>query len=245
MIRVHSSFHKCLTLFYLRVMGSLYTRLRPWSKRFAHYESIQGLFYNNLDKHRVVSVNGFAVDIERLGEAFRLVRFVRDPRDLIVSGYHYHKRGAEPWFRHVSPTPAYWAAINANVPAGMPPGVSYAEYLSGLNVEDGLLAEIEFRRFHLESLRQWPQDERIRVYRYEDILGNEAAVFADIFCFYELSLLERKLASRLADFYALRRRGNDAHIRNPQPGQWHELFTQRVENEFNASYGDSVALLGY
>ncbi len=109
MIRIHATLHKCLTMYYLRVMGGALNR--PWrGKRFEHVESIQGLFYNRMQSLRVISCSGFAVDTARLGDDFRIVRFVRDPRDLIVSGYFYHHRGAEPWFRMRAPTEAYWQA---------------------------------------------------------------------------------------------------------------------------------------
>lgn len=77
-------------------MGTLYNRLRPWSERFRHYASLQEDFYRNLHRHRVISANGFAVDLDRLDGDYRIVRFIRDPRDLVVSGYFYHRRGAEP-----------------------------------------------------------------------------------------------------------------------------------------------------
>lgn len=245
MIRIHSSFHKCLTMYYLRIMQTLYQRYRPSSSRFAHYESIQGLFYNRLRDHRIVSVNGFAVDPERIDGDFRIVRFVRDPRDLVVSGYFYHRRGAEPWFRMRAPTAEYWAAINGNVPPQMPGGISFAEYLQGLSVEQGLIAEIEFRKFHLESLREWPRDERIRQFRYESILGNEAAVFAEIFDFYGLTRLEKLAAVKLARHYALQNRAGDRHIRDPLPGQWQEHFTPAVRDYFDDRYRDVIDELGY
>jgi hypothetical protein len=127
----------------------------------------------------------------------------------------------------------------------MPPGVSFAEYLQGLNLEKGLIAEIRFRRFHLESLRQWRSDERIRLFRYEDILGNEPAVFREIFAFYELPRYEALLGTRIAKHYAARKRGNDAHVRNPHPGQWREYFTPGALADFNARYADIVHALGY
>ena len=245
MIRIHSSQHKCLSTYYLRIMRTLYSRYRPFSNMYEHYESIQGLFYNNLHRHRIVSTNGFAVDVDRLDDDFRIVRFIRDPRDLIISGYFYHLRGAEPWFRMRSPTPEYWAAINGNIPGDMPRGVSYSEYLQSLSKEEGLVAEIQFRKFHLESLRNWPQDERIKLYRYESILGNEVQVFADIFDFYQLTRFEKLIGTRLAGHFAFNNRKDDKHIRNPSPGQWREHFTPAVIAYFDKRYRDIVDDLGY
>ncbi|MEM7450154.1 MAG: sulfotransferase domain-containing protein [Pseudomonadota bacterium] len=244
MIRIHATLHKCLTMYYLRVMEG--TLNRPWRKtRFEHVESIQGLFYNYLKARRVISCSGFAVDTTRLGKDFRIVRFVRDPRDLIVSGYFYHRRGAEPWFRFRGPTDAYWSAINGRVPADMPSDVSYAEYLESLSVEDGLLAEMEFRGAHLDSLRDWPDDERIRLYRYESILGNERETFEDIADFYELTRGEKARMGRLARRHRSARRTDDPHIRDPRPGQWQSHFTPRVTRHFDREFADLLPLLGY
>ena len=235
MYRIHATLHKCLTMYYIRVMGGALDWLPRRRQRFTHVESIQGLLYNQLDKYRVISCSGFAIDIARLDDDFRIVRFVRDPRDLIVSGYFYHKRSAEPWFRMRSPTEEYWQAINGRLPAGMPSGPSYAEYLQSLDREAGLLAEMEFRDAHLQSLREWPDDERIQLIRYESILGNERKVFSEIADFYELGRFEQARIARLADRYSSRRRSTDKHIRNPQPAQWREHFTPAVEARFRTT----------
>jgi hypothetical protein len=245
MIRIHSSLHKCLTVYHLRVMDALYNRWRPGSRQYCHYAAMQEAFYANLHRHRVISANNFAVDINRLDQDFRIVRFVRDPRDLVVSGYFYHRRGAEPWFRCADPTPEYWLAINGAVPHGMQPGHSLADHLGSLSIENGLIAEIQFRRHHFESLRKWQSDSRIRLYRYEDIIGNEARVFREIFEFYELSRIEGLLGTWLAARFAAGRRRGDRHIRNPAPRQWKQYFTPAVREYFDSRYADIPELLGY
>lgn len=245
MLRIHASFHKCLTMYYLNVMKGVYNRFRI-KERYRHFESLEGMFYNMQKNYRVISTNNFAIDLNRLEDDFRITRFIRDPRDLIVSGYFYHKRGAEPWFRQKNPTLKYWSPINANVPTNMPNGISYAEYLQQLPKEEGLLAEIEWRQFHLESLRQWFEDDRIKIFRYENIINNSEAVFDAIFRFYELSILERKFGVFLAGRYSLKRSASKSkHIRNPKPGQWREHFTPKVEIYFNNQYGDILDLLSY
>jgi len=127
----------------------------------------------------------------------------------------------------------------------MPQGVSYAGYLKSLSLEDGLIAEIQFRKFHLESLREWPDDERIRLFKYEAILGNEAEVFRQIFDFFLLSHAEQIAAAWLASRFSVDRRTDDRHIRDPRPGQWKERFTPRVAAYFDDRYADIIDRLEY
>jgi hypothetical protein len=232
-------------MYYIRVMRALYNRFRPGPERYKHYAALQEDFYANLRRHKIISANNFAVDIGRIEGNFRIVRFVRDPRDLVVSGYFYHKRGAEPWFRRVSPTPTYWKAINGNVPRQMPCGLSFADYLGGLSEEDGLIAEIEFRKCHFESLRQWPDSDQILLFKYEDIVGNEAEVFGVIFDFYELPRHERLVGTWLANHYSAARRAGDSHVRNAAAGQWRKHFTPKVDAYFKERYADLLEILAY
>ena len=92
----------------------------------------------------------------------------------------------------------------------------------------------------------WPTEHPdIVTYRYEDIVGNEAAVFGELAGFYGLSALERRLGAWFAKRYSLGRRGRDPHVRNPASGQWRQRFTPRVRREFDARYAGLVEMLGY
>ncbi|MDH3522872.1 MAG: sulfotransferase domain-containing protein [Acidobacteriota bacterium] len=243
---IHCSYHKCLTAYYGRIMDAVFNRCLPWSAGYRHYNSHLEDFYDGFDRHRVASVNNRALDLDRLGR-FRISRFIRDPRDLVVSGYFYHKRGAEPWVTTPSPTDDDWYFANGVVPEGMrATGLSFAQYLQSLPDEEGLLAELEFRTLHFESMAGWPAEHPdIITYRYEDIIGNEAAVFRELFEFYGLSPLERRLCNYFARRYSMRRRAADPHIRNPLSGQWRKHFTRRVRQAFDARYAGLVNQLGY
>lgn len=231
-------------MYYIKVMHRLYN-WHPYRPRYRHFESIEGAFYNQAHQYTIASCNGFAIDISKLQQDFRIIRFVRDPRDLLVSGYFYHKRGAEPWFRHVAPSQRYWQPINGNVPAGLSSAISYADYLNQLSVEDGLLAELEFRKHHFDSIRQWQSDKRIKVFKYEDILGNEAEVFEQIFDFYQLPVWQKKIGVYLAKKHAAGKRKGSSHIRNPAPGQWQHYFSPKVSEQFVSQYQDVLDILGY
>ncbi len=246
MLRIHAAYHKCLTMYFIRVMEkSISKSLLRRRSRYFHYESIEGWFYNNAKQYRVASTNSFAIETNRLSEEYRITRFVRDPRDLVVSGYFYHKRGAEPWFRMKNPTNKYWEPINGNLPKNMPLGISYAEYLSGLSLEEGLMAEIEFRKHHLTSYRTWEENEFIKIFRYEDILGNEVETFKAIADHLQLNPIEKKKVIYFAKKYAYSPKKKDSHVRNPNPSQWKEHFTPKLETFFETEYSDILERYGY
>ena len=234
-------------MYFIKVMSKLYNPSRLLRPRYKHFESIEGVFYNNLNKYRLLSVNGFAINIDHLPNdtPFRITRFVRDPRDLVISGYFYHKRGAEPWFRFKDPSLKYWSPINGCVPEQLPSKTSFSEYLQKVPLEEGLMAEIDFRRYHFESLRNWRNHEHIKVFKYEDIIHNEAAIFNEIFRFYEVSEIERQIGNFWAKKYALGKVKGSKHIRNAEPSQWKKYFTPKVTRYFNEHYSDVIELLGY
>jgi hypothetical protein len=195
----------------------------------------------------MASVNNHALDLQRLGADFRITRFIRDPRDLVVSGYFYHKRGAETWCNINNPREGDWRVVNGFIPEKMREGHSFSSYLQSLCKEDGLMAEIDFRRNHFDSMKQWPAtDHRIKLFRYEDLLGNEWKVFAEMFKFYGISWPERRLGLFLANRFSSNRRvGGNQHIRNPMAGQWKEHFTPRVGDYFEQQYGELLERYGY
>ncbi len=250
---IHCSYHKCLTVYYKRVMHAVFNRCLPWSRGYQHFNSHLDDFYDSFQRLRIASVNNRTLELSRLGQ-FRLSRFVRDPRDLVVSGYHYHRRGAEAWVNIEAPTAEDWYFANGCLPEGLQAqggarsagGSSFASYLQSIPEEDGLLAELEFRRYHFESMANWPsQHPDIVTYRYEEILGDEARVFDELFTFYDLSSLERTLGHWFVKRYSFRKIASDPHVRNPASGQWRKHFTPRVKQAFDTRYAGLVEQLGY
>lgn len=164
-----------------------------------------------------------------------------------MSGYFYHRRGAEAWTRLEAPTDDDWYFANGVVPEGLRrAGGSFAGYLQSLPEEEGLLAELEFRRPHLESMALWPPAHPdIVTFRYEEILGNETAVFSRLVDFYGLARLERTLVGWFARRHSIARRAGDPHVRNPRSGQWRRHFTPRLRRAFEAAHPGLVEQLGY
>jgi hypothetical protein len=245
-IRVHAGYHKCLTEYAKKIYQRTCQNPVYRNGSFKHYFHRLDAFYADCARHTICSISGHCLDLDRF-EDVKVVRFIRDPRDLLVSGYFYHKRGAEHWCALENATDLDWKMVNGAVPASLPANTSLATYLKTASLEDGLRAELAFRRFHFDSMLAWPDsDSRVRVFRYEDILGNEPKVFAAIFDFYGMPLPVRLVARHYASkFRAGQRASNKKHIRNPSSGQWREYFTPDMTRLFNDRYGELLRKYDY
>jgi len=241
---VHCSYHKCLTVFFRRTMTASLSSMGG----YRHFNSDLAAFERDRNEFRVTSVNNVAVDLSGLGD-YRISRFIRDPRDLIVSGYFYHRRGAEPWCSEVDPDPDEWLAKrNRPVPGAVRKGESLEMTLQRLDREEGLLAEMELRSLHFDSMREWPRDDpRIRTWRYEDILGNESRVMDEVASHYGMGWFLRARVRRNAVRFDAKHAvaEKNTHVRNPASGQWHDVLTPRVEAAFMERWGDLLPVYGY
>lgn len=245
-VRAHCGYHKCLTMYFRRVLARAALFHNPLRPPYRHFFHRTDEFYRHCSDYTIASLSGHALDLDRFDD-IRVARVVRDPRDLLVSGYYYHKRSAEDWCDHRDPTDGDWAIVGGVVPQSLPPGKTLAEYLNEVTVEEGLLAELDFRRNHFDSMLQWPEDDpRVRVFRYEDIVGNERGSFRELFDFYGLSWPAKRAGLFYAARYsAARKKGRTEHIRDPSSGQWREHFTPRLRQAFNDRYGAVLERLGY
>ncbi len=245
--RIHCSYHKCMTVYFKKVFANMQI-LNPsvFRKGYWHFNSHLEEFYASLDDYKICSINNHYLDLDRLGE-YRITRFIRDPRDLVVSGYHYHKRGSEAWCNIPDPTEQDLLVVNGVIPHGISPGMTYAEYLNSIDEVAGMIAELEFRKRHFESMLRWPDnDKKILLLKYEHILNHEADAFRRIFDFYELTLLEKLCGKWLAKHNSLEKKaGKMAHIRKGTVGQWRSALPSAVEHEFLMQYPDLLEKYGY
>ncbi len=239
-------YHKCLTMYLRKVLGRTARSPLTGLGRFTHFFHRLDEFYRRVGDYRIASISGHAIDLDRFDDV-RVARVIRDPRDLLVSGYHYHKREAESWCGLTDPEDRDWQVVNGKVPAQLGAGQSLAQYLNAVDLETGLLAEIEFRQYHFDSMLAWPDaDPRVELFRYEDLVGNEAAVFDRLFRHFGFGPGARFVGRFYARKYrAVKRSPRYRHIRNPSAGQWREAFTPAVSRAFNERYGGLLEKLGY
>lgn len=244
-VRVHAGLHKCLTEYSKRVYSRLH---RPWLQRsrgFRHHFHRLDAFYHRAAQHSMHSLSGQSIDCSRFRD-IRIVRFIRDPRDLMVSAYHYHKRCAEPWCDLEAPQTDDWMMVNGTVPKVLGQK-SLTQYLNDSTMDEGLHAEMEFRQAHFDSMMQWPEnDDRILLFRYEDIIGREVEAFKTIARFLGLPWQARIAAAHYAKrFRADKVSDNYTHVRNASSGQWRDHFSDRLRDEFSERHRDLLQRYDY
>lgn len=239
-IRVHCGFHKCMTMYTRRIYRRA-ARVKRFSPmvfsgsptRFRHFYHRKDTWLDNCHRFGMSSLSGNYLDLDRFDD-IKAVRFIRDPRDLVISSYFYHRKAGERWCRYQDPTDVDFEAVNGCVPSDLGEGQTLQEYVNEASQEEGLWAEIEFRKNHFESMLAWPeQDERMLLFRYENLPGNEAKIFGEIFTFFDQpGWLVRKAQKDAYAFRAGAKEAKKGHVRNPKSEQWRKLFTPELNQRF-------------
>ena len=165
---------------------------------------------------------------------FRGSHLVRDPRDLIVSGYEYHLVTREAWA--LEPAEAYG-------------GRSYQDHLRSLDEHRGLAAEIDwFLSSTAVEMQRWDygQPEFLEL-RYEDVLADEHAAFDRLFRWYEFD--DRAIERGHAIVERLSRRNGGARrshpIRSSTPGEWSLRLSADHIDTIKEGVGALLVELGY
>jgi len=196
---------------------------------------------------------------------FRAVRVVRDPRDIWVSGYLYHRRCREDWCTNVDfdPSPpithprvdfsfehfpedwkrGYLAWLG---------GKSYQHNLLERDRQEGLAFELAgFTGRTLDAMRGWRlASSDLLFVQLEAVMRDFDGVFAAIFEHLGFSADECAQAVELARPHDIARMSDEAvarsrHINSRTISKWREFLSTTQIDEFERRYGDVIANLGY
>lgn len=158
---------------------------------------------------------------------------IRDPRDLMVSGYFWH-------ISDLSVDSNPWNAERR------------ARLRAEPDQEAGLLREVEFSRCYFDAMAEWDYARPdILEMRFETMIADPLPFLRDAFAFVGLPTgdLERIVAEH--DFQRLaggRSRGQEAReqkYRKGIAGDWRNHFTPRITDAFKRHCGDLLVRLGY
>ncbi len=224
---VHCGHHKAGTVWFRRI---LLTVIRPYGLRYRHGDSRSVPPGTDLAYY----ANAGTFDRHQLGDRpFRGSHLIRDPRDLVVSGYEYHLVTREPWA--LQPDPRY-------------DGVSYQTRLRELDEQAGLMLEIEWLASGTAlSLGAWDYDQPEFIeLRYEDVLADERAAFESLFRWYGFNDAAVGSGLEAVDRFSLSRGGaRPSHVRSGDPGEWRARLGGAHVERFKELTGDLVVRLGY
>ena len=172
-------------------------------------------------------------------DTIRGSHLVRDPRDIVVSGYNYHLWSSEKWLHLPDPK---WG------------GKTYQERLNELPLEEGLAMEIRSRRSLFRTMREWDyNDDRILELRYEDVFGNDEKLWNDLMSHWGMQGQDLERGVEIGVFHSFTNvkarsaaRGKEKkHLATGTPLQWQEKFTPALTKLIEAEAGDLITELGY
>ncbi len=191
--------------------------------------------------------------------------FIRDPRDVIVSGYLYHKRCAEKWcvntdFDLTEPIlhpkvpnsqehrtedwkKAYLSSLNKK---------SYQQNLLDRTETEGILFEMNhYGAWTIESMLNWNyENPAIMEVRFETLINNFDETFRNIFERFKMSDRQITHALKIASKEDINKmsekkiKAND-HISSKQITKWKKYFKEIHKNAFLKLFDDALIRLGY
>lgn len=218
--------HKALTVFMARVFRTFASITnRSWDLGGGKLDYACDVL---IDHHSMFN-------FEFIAPGFAGIHIIRDPRDVLVSSMHYHRKSEERWL--------HWPMERLG-------WKTYQQALNALpNDEERLLFEMEGQTgIGIRRMLDWDYNRPgFTELHYEDLVGEGAdQAFARAIATWQLSDAEKDLLLGLFRYFAMGGPGKKSkHIRNAASGQWREHFTPRVAEAFDKAFPDAVDRLGF
>lgn len=252
-------YHKVGTVLLGKVLGGI-SRINGWNFRV-----LVGWQTELPADADVILFAHSLIDLGTIDKPFLGVHFIRDPRDIVVSGYLFHLRTRERWCVNtdLDPSPPIrfprvprsqqhrsesWKAAYLRSLGGR----SYQENLRALPQAEGLLFEMNhYAGWTIDSMRAWDYDrEDVLEVRFEDLMSEFDAGFRFIFSWLGLSAEQRDAALELAARHDLGRKSREEiqqieHVSPGETSKWRAYFEPQHKNAFRARFGEVLVDLGY
>ena len=231
---LHCCYHKVGTVWFSRVLRGIAAEFGLRYGAGATYSQI--LRFERQQDSDVFLDLGSHVRTAELGD-FVGSHMIRDPRDMVVSGYFYHKWTDETW---------------ANIPLAEYRGQTYREHLNNISEPEGLAEEIRRMAFWVPHMASWNfNDDRFYEIRYEEIIKDEERVFKGMFEHFGFHSKAVEKCLRVCRKYSFRRMvpaasdGKRSHLRSGKSGEWQHHFHEEHRSLFKSLYPGALEALGY
>jgi hypothetical protein len=231
--------------------------------RFSTVRGLEAEPSANCDVAVFLHSRGELVELQR--RAFRGIHVRRDPREVVVSGYLYHRHTNEKWCVAKS-TPDENPAESPRVPLsrrhesfewkekylGELGELSYQQVLNRLPQNDGL-------RFEISHYGGWTIDHMVEVGRsrrvqhqvkIEDLLAGYDATLGALFSSLGFTTVQQCAAMRVdrshdIGRWSADRREKSTHVHNPRQDRWRQYLDAELTAELEARSPRAITELGY
>lgn len=195
---------------------------------------------------------------------YRGVRIIRDPRDIWVSSYLYHRHGPELWCRNTDlrqTGPIGYPQVPFSVVHRPEPwkrtwierldGRSYQQNLNDRTRPDGLAFELAgYTGATLDAMRAWQARPGVLDVRLEDISAHYDGQMEAIFHHLGFDAPQITQAVALAAKEDVGRMSDETvaashHIHSRQLSKWQRVLSPPQVAAFEAAHGDLIEALGY
>ena len=203
------------------------------------------------------------VDFGIINKPYLGIHVIRDPRDIIVSGYLYHKRCNEEWcitnldysnqIRYPIPFSQQYKSKkwrkNYLTSLG---GKSYQQNLIELNETQGLLFEMRHcGMWTIKSMMDWDyRNPKVMEIKFEELMTNFDTTFKKIFEHLNFSNYQTSKSLKIASQHDLNRMTEEqlkknSHISSRKTTKWRKYFKDVHKKEFKKLFGNDLIQLCY
>lgn len=251
--------HKTGTILLTKVFSEI-CQTQGWK-----FLALPGMITVIPDSYDVILFMHSLVDQDLLKDPFWGIHVIRDPRDVIVSGYQYHLRTTEKWCTNKDfslKSPIKYPQVPPNLEHFSEEwkvnyvkslnNLSYQETLQSISKRDGLVFEMNnFASWTIESMMNWNyEDPRVLEITFENLMNYFDDIFMEIFKFSNFSECQIMSSSSVAKKHDLQGKSDNEvasikHVTSKETSRWMSNFEKVHKDLFIEKFGNILIRLGY